>query len=358
MPDQPDIGERTEPATPRKRQEVRERGQVARSSDLATSCVMLGIFLALWLFGSVVYTNLQLLNRSILGNISVNFTREDVWFYTAAGLMLCLKIMLPVVIIAFVLAFLGNVIQVGWVFSWKPLTPDLQRINPVSGFKRIFSIRSLVRFFMSLMKITVVTAVLVATIWSQMGVLFNLFHYSVNQAFQEGCRIVWLMGVQASLALLILAILDYLYQRWQFEREIRMTRQELKDELKKMEGDPKVRERRRALQRQLALQRMMAAVPKADVVITNPTEIAVAIEYDQTAMEAPRVLAKGRAHMAERIRQVAKENGVPIVEKKPLAQALYKMCEVGDYVPPELYQAVAEVLAYVYELSGMGRKAG
>ncbi|TET32151.1 MAG: flagellar biosynthesis protein FlhB [Planctomycetota bacterium] len=356
MAENQDFGERTEQATPRKRQEVRERGQVARSADLATACVLLGIFISLWLFGNVVYNNLQHLNRTVLGNISATFTRDEVWFYALAGLLMCLKVMLPIILVAFVLAFLANVIQVGWVFSTQPLIPDLNRINPVSGFKRIFSLRSLVRLFMSITKITVVSAVLVATIWSQIGVLFSLFQFSVNEAFLTGCRIVWLMGLQASLALLVLAVLDYLYQRWQFEREIRMTKQELKDELKKMEGDPKIKERRRMLQRQLALQRMMAAVPKADVVVTNPTEIAVALGYDDLKMEAPTVIAKGKEYVAERIRRIAKENGIPIVEKRPLAQALFKMCEVGDTVPPDLYQAVAELLAYVYELSG--KRAG
>jgi flagellar biosynthetic protein FlhB len=356
MAENQDFGERTEEATPRKRQEVRDRGQVARSADLATSCVLLGIFISLWLFGNVVYTNLQHLNRTVLGNISATFTRDEIWAYAIAGLLMCLKIILPIILVAFVLAFLANVIQVGWVFSTQPLTPDLNRINPVSGFKRIFSLRSLVRLFMSLTKIVVVSSVLVATIWSQIGVLFNLIQYSVNEAFLTGCRIVWLMGLQASLALLVLAILDYLYQRWQFLREIRMTKQELKDELKKMEGDPKIKERRRMLQRQFALQRMMAEVPKADVVVTNPTELAVALGYDESEMGAPTVLAKGKEHVAERIRLIAKENGVPVVEKRPLAQALFKMCEVGDTVPPELYQAVAELLAYVYELSG--KRAG
>jgi len=355
MAENQDFGERTEQATPRKRQEVRERGQVARSADLATACVLMGIFISFWLFGDIIYSNMQHLNRSVLGNISVSFTRDELWYYALVGLLMCMKIMLPIVLVAFVLAFLANVIQVGWVFSLQPLTPDLNRINPISGFKRIFSLRSLVRLAMSITKIAVIGTVLVATIWSQIGVLFGLFQNSINQVFFTACRIVWLMGLQASLALLVLAILDYLYQRWQFEREIRMTKQELKDELKKMEGDPKIKERRRMLQRQLSLQRMMAAVPTADVVVTNPTEIAVALEYKESSMEAPTVVAKGKELVAERIRLIAKENGVPVVEKKPLAQALYKMCEVGDTVPPDLFQAVAELLAYVYELSGKKR---
>ncbi|MFC1783956.1 flagellar biosynthesis protein FlhB, partial [Planctomycetota bacterium] len=189
--------------------------------------------------------------------------------------------------------------------------------------------------------------------------LVGLSGLSFSEVVGRAANLVFILGLRIAVVLVILALFDYAYQRWQHQQDLRMTKEEIKEELKRMEGDPIMRQRRRGVARQLAMQRMSQAVPKADVVITNPTELAVALKYDHDEMPAPKVVAKGAGYIAQRIRDLANEHGVPIVERKPLAQTLYKACDVGDYVPPELYKAVAEVLAYIFELAGKGyrRKA-
>jgi flagellar biosynthetic protein FlhB len=346
-------GEKTEQPTPTRRREARERGQVARSADLNTAVVLLAVFVTMNLMSGTIYSAMcQSFEAPIRAISSVELTEESVAFYTIQGLLFMAQLLVPIFAAVFALAIVSNIIQVGVVVTPQPLMPDLNRINPIKGFQRIFSARSLVRLGMSIGKLAIISAVLIATSYGEIKNLILLFDSSVQQITLYSAYIVFLLGIRASIVLLILAILDYGYQRWELERELRMTRQELRDELKRMEGDPKIRERRRSIQRQLAMQRMMANVPKAKVVITNPTELAVAIAYDEETMRAPTVVAKGADLIAARIREEAAKHNVPIVEKKPLAQALFKACEVGDEIPPALYQAVAEVLAYVYEITG------
>jgi flagellar biosynthetic protein FlhB len=246
----------------------------------------------------------------------------------------------------------ANVAQIGLEFHGQGLAPKFSKLNPLAGLKRIFSLRGLVELAKSLLKIAFVGLIA----WSVMSGYISKFPSLVRLDLGE----IWLFTHSAafriilyvSLALMVLAALDYIYQRWQYEESLKMTKQEVKDERKQSEGDPQVKSRIRALQRQTAYQRMLAEVPKSDVVITNPTHLAVALRFDSSAMIAPQVTAKGADYIAERIREVAIENGVPIVENKSLAQALYRMAEIGDYVPVDLYRAVAEVLAYVYRLKG------
>lgn len=346
-------GEKTEQPTPQRRREARERGQVARSTDLNTAVVLLSVFIALALMADLVFSSTKQLNEGVIGSMaSVRINMDTLPKYALTGLLYLARFMAPLLGVVVTLALLSNLVQVGVVFTSKPLEPDLNRINPVKGLQRIFSIRSLVRFGMSLTKLLIIGSVLVYTAWGELGNLFSMFESDIETIISYSGYVVFLLGIRTGIVMLLIAILDYLYQRWEMERELKMTRQELKDELKRMEGDPKIRERRKALQRQLAMQRMMAAVPEAEVVITNPTELAVALGYEEDKMNAPQVLAKGADFMAARIREEAAKAGVPIVEKKPLAQAIYKACEVGDDIPPDLYQAVAEVLAYVYEISG------
>jgi flagellar biosynthetic protein FlhB len=346
-------GEKTEQPTPRKRQEARKRGQVARSQDLNTSVVLIAVFVVLNLTAGPLLDNLKFINTTILGSLaSVHLTIDTIPHYILSGFVLFMQMLLPVLGAVVVMAVLVNLAQVGLVISGEPMKPDLNNINPIKGLKRIFSLRSLMRLAMSLGKLAIIGSVLVLTALGELDSILMLFEMPIDKTITYSGYIVFLLGIRAALALLVISIFDYGYQRWEMERELRMTRQELRDELKRMEGDPKIKERRRAVQRQLALQRMMAAVPKAQVVVTNPTEIAVALAYEADDTPAPTVVAKGAGFMAQRIRDEAASHGVPIVEKKPLAQALFKSCEVGDEIPPELFQAVAEVLAYVYEISG------
>jgi flagellar biosynthetic protein FlhB len=277
------------------------------------------------------------------------------WF--AGGALLMLRALMPIIGGLLIIAFLGNVMQTGFVFSGDPLALKLDRLNPVQGMKNLISKKGLMRLGSSLGKVAVVAAVAFASIRAMFGPCTELSSAGIDGIIAFVFRSTYVVALRIALALLALALIDFLYQRWQYKQDMRMTKQEVRDELKRMEGDPLTRDRRRRMQRELAMQRMMADIPKADVVVTNPTEIAVALRYESGAMNAPRVVAKGQRLMAQRVREIAEAHGVPIVERKPLARALFQMCKVGDEVPVELYQAVAEVLAFVYELNRMkGRR--
>ncbi len=346
--------ERTEAATPRRREEARQRGQVARSVDLAAAVILLGALLGLHFFGrefiggmfGVLRTTLE--NLHTVGEDPSDLMRE----YGSLALAAILGI-LPFVAIVLAAALAVNFAQVGFLFTLEPLEPNLERLDPISGIQRIFSLRSLMRLITGLLKLAAISGVVLWTIWAERFVLLGLVDRAFTEVVQYLVEVAFVLSIRAVLALLILGILDFAYQRFQYERDIRMSRQEIREELKRYEGDPKIRERRRAVQRQVAMQRMMQRVPKATVVITNPTEYAVALEYDSEKMAAPTVVAKGVDLLAQRIREIAMEHGVPIVQRPEVARALYKAAEVGQTIPPELYQAVAEIIAYVYRLKGM-----
>jgi flagellar biosynthetic protein FlhB len=249
-----------------------------------------------------------------------------------------------------------SILQSGFLFTGKTLQPSLNKLSPVRGAKRLFSRRSLVKLGVSIAKILILGSVAVWTVVDDVKKLMTLpWLDDPGQVVRLVRAVLFLvldLGLKIGAVLLVLALIDYAYQRWQRIQDLRMTKQEVKDELRRMEGDPLMRSRRRQVQQQLAIQRMRRDVPGADVVVTNPTELAVALKYDAETMTAPRVVAKGAGYVARRIREIAVTHGVPIVERKPLAQALFRTCEVGDEIPPKLYRAVAEILAYVYELEG------
>ena len=259
-------------------------------------------------------------------------------------------IVLPIFLTIVVAGLLGNYLQVGFLFSAESLKPSFEKINPLQGFKRIFSLKGAVELVKNLLKLAVVGAVVYFTLVSEIEGLLPLMDQSVWGILVYIGKIMFKIVLTTSWVLVVMAILDYMYQRWEYERGLRMSKQEVKDEFKQTEGDPTVRARIRRMQRERARRRMMAAVPRADVVITNPTHIAVALEYDGDRMLAPRVVAKGAGFIAENIKDIAKQHGVPVVENKPVAQVLYKMVEVEEAIPENLYRAVAEVLAYVYSL--------
>ena len=230
----------------------------------------------------------------------------------------------------------------------------MEKISPLAGLKRLFSKRTAMKLVMNLAKVGVIAAVAYQTISTYLPKLVNISSAQFLPVFACGAHMVFILGLRLAAVLLVLALLDYAFQKYQTVQDMRMSKEEVREELKRMEGDPTMRQRRRNVAKQLAAQRMSQAVPQADVVVTNPTELAIALKYDHETMAAPKVVAKGAGFIAQRIREIAAENDVPIIERKPLAQALYKSCEVGDLVPPTLYKAVAEVLAYVFELAGKG----
>ncbi len=352
MPDS-DLGERTEQATPRRRQEAREKGQVARSNDLAVAVSLLGTVLLLHFAGGDVLAALALVTRKWLDSIGAAvMTPGELRLLYAQSLSFVLLATAPLLFGIVAISVAGNVLQTGFLWTSEPLKPDITRLDPIKGLSRLVSKRGLARLLSGLLKVGVIGVVAWVTLRNEIVSAAAVVDLAPTDIVKFAGRLVLLLGYRVAAALLVLALLDYGFQRWQYERDLMMTRQELKDELKRMEGDPLTRERRRRMQRQIAMQRMMQKVPKADVVVTNPTELAIAIEYDPDEMDAPVCVAKGSGHIAARIRRIAIEAGVPIVENKPVAQLLYRRVEVGAVIPVELYQAVAEILAYVYRIKG------
>jgi flagellar biosynthetic protein FlhB len=266
--------------------------------------------------------------------------------------------MAPIMIGAVVVAVAANVAQVGFTINFDHLAPNLAALNPLSGLGRIFaSGRGLAGSAMSVLKLTLVALVAYSAVHNRIAEILSVAQLQFTQIFALGSGLVYAIALRIAVLLLILALIDYIYQRFQMERDLRMTKQEVKEEMRRMEGDPKVKQRRRQIANQLAQKRLKKEVPTADVVLTNPTEFAVALKYDSATMHAPRVVAKGRGLMAARIREIAIEAGIPILERKPLARALYKLVDVGREIPEQFYSAIAEILAYVYSLTGKDRAA-
>ncbi len=343
------LEERTEPATPRRRQEARERGHVARSADLSSAVVLLGAVLALEFLGRSYMAGLFSATSGVLGGLAeIDGDRQNLALHFGGAVAAALLGLLPFVLVVAAAAAGIGLLQAGFLWTGKPLAPRLERLDPVEGFRRLFSGRSLARLAAALLKVAAVAAVVFLSIWAERRRLPGLSGLEFEGAVRYGADMALALSLRAALALLVLGILDYGVQRWQYERDLRMSRAEVREELKRYEGDPRVRERRRAVQRQLAQQRMLLRVPQATVVVTNPAHFAVALEYDVRRSEAPVVTAKGADALARRIRGTALEHGVPVVERPSLARALYRKVEAGGTVPEELYAEVAEVVAYAY----------
>ncbi len=343
--------EKTEPATPRRRQETRKKGQVARSQDLTAAVLLLSGFAALsWLGPGLWLTLLAVTRAGLTGGSSVR--TEDLLPFAGAVTFEALKRLTPLPLILFLAIIFALVAQTGLLFTWHPLMPSLSRLNPLAGVKRLFSIRSVMLAAVNFGKLLVAGLVAYFTLKGSASAIIYAFSFDHLDGFRLGATLMFGLTMRLGAALLVLALLDFAWQRYRHERDQRMTKEEVKDELRSMEGDPQIRRRRREVQLQLSMQRLRRDVPTADVVVTNPTHVAVAIRYDADTMAAPKVVAKGAEYLALRIRQLASEFGIPIVQRPPLARALYETVDVGQYVPERLYKAIAEILAYVYELSG------
>ncbi len=258
----------------------------------------------------------------------------------------------PILIVGVAVAFLCDVVQVKWRPTGKPLMPKFSKLNPIKGFKKFVSKEAIVELVKSILKIGLIVYVVYSYLKDKFGVIFSLYDISMKQAIGLIGELVTELGIRVSAVYLIVGFLDYIYQKYKFKEDMKMTKQEVKDEFKDSEGDPQIKGKQRQRMREASQRRMMQKLPEADVVITNPTHYAVAIKYDPDEYEAPMVLAKGENYLAQKIKETAKEHHIEIVENKPLARMLYANVEVGELVPPELYQAVAEVLAFVYHLQG------
>lgn len=344
-------GEKTEKATPKKRQDTRKKGQAAKSQDVNTAIGLLVVFTFLLFFSpklgqAIFHIFRQAFTEYILLDLTPGNLRE-ITFEVFKGMAILLG---PVMLLGLMASVGANLLQVGFMASAEPLKPKFEKIDPVKGMKRIFSVRAIVELLKSILKIGFVGFVAFFVLWQRIDEVLILSHKTVPAALKTIASLTLQMGISASIALLLLSLLDYLYQRYDFEKNIRMSKQDIKDEFKNTEGDPLIKSKIKQRQREMAMARMMQEVPNADVVITNPTHYAIALKYDENQSDAPVVVAKGLDFMAERIKKLAREHGVVLVENRPLAQALYKQTDIGDKIPEDFFKAVAEILAYVYRL--------
>jgi len=351
MPEQ--FGEKQHEATPHRRQKAREEGQVARSNDLASAIMLLAALITLMYAGRQIAVFLGWFTIEQFSEPTVRHADSQLalaaWATVTVGLA---KTLLPVFLVLVLVALIANIGQTGFLFVPKRVAPNPDHINPLKGLQRLFSLNSAMRLTFGVFKILVVGCVGLASLYARSAEILAASQLEVGPLAVFIADVLFWTVLYVAIALLILAIIDYAYQRWKFEQDIRMTTQEMREEMKTLQGDPQIIARRRQVQRQLALSRVDQAVPQADVVATNPTELAIAIRYDMETMTAPIVVAKGAGLVAQRIRRMALENDIPIVERKELARFLYKHVEINQSIPAEQYAAVAELLKYVYELKG------
>jgi flagellar biosynthesis protein FlhB len=353
-----DFGNKTEAPTPRRRQEARDAGNFARSPDLVAALVLLGILLLLRNFGpnlvgamkSVVSETLDV--RSITNLNPLAAGQQVVVALGRVG-----RAMLPLMVGVMLIAVLANLLQTGFYYNPGKLMPNFGALNPIKGWNRIFiSGQGLFQMLLNALKVSLVGFTAYSAIHGRIELIVSVQQLSFIQIFALGADVVFSIALRIGLLLLVLALLEYAYQKYRIEQQLKMSKEEVKEEMKRMEGDPAVKIRRR----QVAIQRhkewLKKEVPKADVIVTNPTHFSVALKYDSATMHAPRVIAKGSDFLALRIRELAREHGIPILERPPLARAIYRLCNVGDEIPEQFYSAVAEILAYVYELSGKAKK--
>ncbi|MCX7817080.1 MAG: flagellar biosynthesis protein FlhB [Syntrophales bacterium] len=351
MPERDQGQERTEKATPKRREEAHKKGQVSRSRELS-SVAILGAALVYFYFQAQEVTR-KLMKLTV--RLLTDSTRTEINVQNVTSLFMDLSyqfivLVFPILAVVVLVALIVNLIQVGFLFSPVLLIPDLSKINPLRGIRQLFGFRSLIELAKGSLKIVVIALVAYLTIRSEMGNFLPLMNKGVWQITRFIGENAYRILGNVCFLLVVLAILDYSYQRWEFEKNLMMTKQEVREEYKQTEGDPHVKSRIKRMQLEITRRRMMAAVPKADVVITNPTHVAVALKYDPEMTLAPVVVAKGAGYLAERIKEIAKEYDVPIVEDRVVAQVLYRLVDVGEVIPENLYKAVAEILAYVYRL--------
>ncbi|MHC4126877.1 MAG: flagellar biosynthesis protein FlhB [Planctomycetota bacterium] len=349
-----DMGERTEDPTPKRRTDARQDGNIPRSQELSGALMMLAgtlmltvaFFPMLGQFKGVIGA---VLSGDTLGNPVDPSEAKTVIDYVAVA---AARTGTPLLLIMAAAAFVIQFAQVGWLFSPKMLRPKLSHLNPLSGVKRLVGLSGLFRAGLSIVKLALVLIVVVLTIYQYRRQIVVLPYLAPLQIVLRATGMALNLALRLIAILLLLGLVDLVYQKWKHTQDLKMTKQQVKDEMRQAEGDPHVKRRRYRMQQQIAMQRIAAAVPRADVVVTNPEHVSVAITYEAERMHAPTVVAKGADFVALRIRQIALTNGIPIVQRPPLARALYRQVAVGQEIPPDFYHAVAEILAYVYQLNG------
>ncbi len=351
MADESGGQEKTEDPTDRRLMEARNKGDVLKSMEIPSAAVLLAGLLSLFLMRDYLYGNLlrpmrhylsQLHTISIVPANMVHITMDAMYFF---ALML-----VPIMGVIFITAALANYAQVGVIFSTEKLAPKYEKIDPIKGIGRMFSMQTLFNTLKSIAKITVIAWAAYTVIKKNINGILPLMSQEPISIFIFYCKVSFFIFLKAAIIIAGLAAIDWLFQRSQFMKKMRMSKQEMKEEAKSTEGDPHVKGRIRSIQMEMARKRMMADVPEADVIITNPTRLAIAIKYDSASMIAPIVVAKGAGMIAHKIKEIGRDNNIPLMEDKPLARALYAAVEIGDPIPAELFQAVAEILAHVYGL--------
>lgn len=347
-------GEKTEEATPKRRSEARQKGQVAKSTELNSAFILLSAFFALKMLGPYIYSSLTDFMRHIFSGLA-DFSTQTVTLQMVSLLFLeislvLFRIIIPIMLTIAVISLAINFMQVGFTLTFEPLLFKFDRLNPLAGVKRLISKRSLVELAKSLLKIAIIGYFVYRFINREIEFIPGLLGVELIDSLQYIASLTIDLALQIGGVILVLAAIDYSYQWWEHNQSLKMSKQEVKEEFKQTEGNPQIKSKIKERQRAMAMRRMMQEVPTASVVVTNPTHFAVALKY-QPDMSAPVIVAKGQDLIAARIKEIARAHKVAVVENKPLARTLYSTAEVGDVVPPHLYQAVAEVLAYVYRLN-------
>ncbi|GAB6109217.1 flagellar biosynthesis protein FlhB [Fusibacter bizertensis] len=345
--------EKTEQPTSKKVQDSREKGQIAQSKDLNSAASLLAVFMAFSFFSNFYVENLICYYQFAM-NLTVDtasfFTSNSINKFLSETIFFILKMSLPLLLVALVSGLLLSYIQVGFIFTTETIKPKLEKINPLKGLKNMFSTRSLVEMLKSVTKATLLLYVAISYVSDHMKELLITQELELGSIVLVMWSIIYGVVLRCALFLFVIGVLDFAYKRWKNNKDLMMSKQEIKEEYKQSEGDPQLKSKIKEKQRSLAMSRMMQEVPKADVIITNPTHFAVALKYDTNLGDAPLVTAKGQDLIAQNIKRIAMDNDVPIVENKPLAQTLYKVVDIGSFIPSDLYEATAEVLAYVYSL--------
>ena len=346
-------GEKTEKATPKKKEQARKEGQVAKSQEIGTAISSIVVFFSMGLFAPFMFaesTNVFLTVFDLMLNLEnisdMHFALDFVVYMFTQTLI----ISMPIFAIAFFLGFVVNFVQVGWHPTAKPLMPKFSKLNPISGFKKIFSMNSILELFKSLFKFGIITLVIYNELIMEFNNMFMFVNMPLITSLQYAGQLVIRLGIVVGVWFIFIAAVDFAYQKYKHGKDLRMSKQDIKDEFKQSDGNPQIKGKIKQKMREASMRRMMQDIPHADVVITNPTHFAVVIKYDRASTGAPKVVAKGADHLAKRIKDVAKENNISIIENKQLARALYATVDVGKEIPPELYKAVAETLAFVYKL--------
>ena len=351
MADESSGQEKTEDPTERRLKEARNKGDVLKSMEVPSAAVLLAGLMGLYLMRGYIYTNLLGIMRHYFTQLhTISIVPANMLVVTMDTMYFFALILVPLMGIIFITAALANYAQVGVLFTTEKIMPKYEKIDPIKGISRMFSMQTLFNTVKSVAKISVITWAAYTVIKKHLNELLPLMNQEPLSIFIFYCKTSFLIFLKAAIVIAALAVLDWVFQRWQFMKKMRMTKQEMKEEAKTTEGDPHVKGRIRSIQMEMARKRMMADVPEADVIITNPTRLAIAIKYDSASMVAPTVVAKGAGVIAHKIKDVGRENNIPLVEDKPLARALYGAVEIGDEIPAELFQAVAEILAHVYGL--------